>query len=119
MTKEADRTDLHFNELTPAEHERLALLLEEMGEAQQAIGKILRHGYSSEHPDGGPNNREILEKEMGDVLSALDMMLKAQDLDSRIVNQHKRKKCKTVIEYLHHQKPEEIGEFFRADEHDA
>ena len=40
----------HFNQLTPAEAERLALLLEELGEAQQAIGKILRHGYASTHP---------------------------------------------------------------------
>jgi hypothetical protein len=35
----------YFNSLTPAELERLSLLLEELGEAQQAIGKILRHGY--------------------------------------------------------------------------
>lgn len=40
----------HFNGLTPAEAERLALLSEELGEAQQAIGKILRHGYDSSNP---------------------------------------------------------------------
>jgi hypothetical protein len=32
------------NELSDAEVERLAILAEEMGEAQQCIGKILRHG---------------------------------------------------------------------------
>lgn len=37
----------HFNGLTPAEAERLALLLEELGEAQQAIGKILRQCSTS------------------------------------------------------------------------
>lgn len=37
----------HFNQLSPAEAERLALLSEELGEAQQAIGKILRHGQPS------------------------------------------------------------------------
>ena len=36
-----------FNKLSAAEAERLALLLEELGEAQQAIGKILRHGYEN------------------------------------------------------------------------
>lgn len=35
------------NKLNDAQSERLALLLEELGEAQQAIGKILRHGYQS------------------------------------------------------------------------
>lgn len=34
-----------FNQLTNAQAERLHILLEELGEAQQAIGKILRHGY--------------------------------------------------------------------------
>ena len=34
-----------FNELSPAEVERLAILAEEMGEAIQVIGKVLRHGY--------------------------------------------------------------------------
>lgn len=53
----------HFNQLTPAEAERLALLAEECGEVIQAIGKILRHGYESRHPDGGPTNREALERE--------------------------------------------------------
>lgn len=37
--------DEPFNDLSNAELERLALLLEELGEAQQVIGKILRHGY--------------------------------------------------------------------------
>ena len=34
----------NFNRLSPAEYERLAILAEEMGEAQQALGKIMRHG---------------------------------------------------------------------------
>ncbi len=36
------RVMTHFNELTPAEAERLAYLAEECGEAIQIIGKILR-----------------------------------------------------------------------------
>ena len=34
---------MSFNKLSDAETERLAILAEEMGEAQQAIGKIIRH----------------------------------------------------------------------------
>lgn len=60
----------HFNRLTPAEAERLALLAEECGEVIQAIGKVLRHGFESTHPDGGPTNRESLERECGDVYHA-------------------------------------------------
>jgi hypothetical protein len=53
----------HFNRLTPAEAERLALLLEELGEAQQIIGKILRHGYESYHPDDPETtNRTLLAR---------------------------------------------------------
>ena len=36
----------HFNKLTPAQAERLAILIEECGEVIQAATKILRHGYT-------------------------------------------------------------------------
>lgn len=95
----------HFNELTPAQAERLALLLEEMGEAQQAIGKILRHGYDSCHPDdlNGPTNRHLLEKELGDVIAAISMMYEAEDIDESELVTHRIEKMKTVQKYLHHQ----------------
>lgn len=93
----------HFNRLSPEEAERLALLLEELGEAQQAIGKILRHGYGSRHPDGGPTNREALEREMGDVLAALDLLVAAEDLDGgQAIVYHRRQKAGKVGKYLHH-----------------
>lgn len=69
-----------LNQLTPAEAERLALLAEEMGEAVQAIGKILRHGYESRHPDGGPTNREVLEREVTDVFFAANLLVEAGEL---------------------------------------
>lgn len=97
----------HFNKLTPAEAERLALLLEELGEAQQAIGKILRHGYESCHPDGGPTNRESLERELGDVYHAMIRMWSVGDLDGNAVTQHADNKARTIGRYLHHQQPVE------------
>lgn len=93
----------HFNGLTPAEAERLALLLEELGEAQQAIGKILRHGYESRHPDGGPTNREALQAELGDVYAAMDMLSEAGDLNSFAISNAMYAKKERVLKYMHHQ----------------
>lgn len=93
----------HFNGLSPAEAERLALLLEEMGEAQQIIGKILRHGYHSTHPDGGPWNRSLLERELGDVLAALDLMARQSDIDPLKLDVYRKQKLDRVGRYLHHQ----------------
>lgn len=101
----------HFNELTPAEAERLALLLEEMGEAQQIIGKILRHGYESYNPNDmrGTPNRALLEKELGDVLAALDMMGQAKDIDPNQMDGHRQAKHLKVARYLHHQARANVG----------
>ena len=96
---------INFNGLTAGQVERLALLLEEMGEAQQIIGKILRHGYDSFHPDDdrSPSNRGMLEKEIGDILAALDLLVKNKDLNDDYFEQAREKKHRTVKPYLHHQ----------------
>src|SRR5262249_326621 len=96
-----------FNKLTDAEAERLALLLEELGEAQQAIGKILRHGYTSVDPtknEPKPNNRQALERELGDGMAAVQLMDDACDLSGIAIARHKQKKLGRVTKYLHHQK---------------
>lgn len=51
MNPDACNCPQHFNRLTPAQAERLAMLAEECGEVIQIVGKILRHGYDSWHPD--------------------------------------------------------------------
>ncbi len=94
----------HFNELTPAEHERLALLMEECGEVVQIIGKILRHGYESRHPNGGPTNRGLLMKELGDVHAAQRLLIKADDIAYAKIREHSLEKQETVAQYLHHQR---------------
>jgi len=93
-----------FNELTPAELERLALLSEELGEAQQAIGKILRHGYESYHPDRDEQtNRMDLQDELGDIVCAIRMMADGDDIHLANLEIRAKYKRKKVRKYLHHQ----------------
>lgn len=72
----------HFNKLTPGEAERLAYLIEELAEAQQAACKILRHGYSSHHPDRPEacGNRHDLIRELTDVAGAIARLADAGDI---------------------------------------
>ena len=94
----------HFNELTPAEDERLALLSEELGEAVQAIGKIFRHGYESYHPDKNPacTNRKDLERELGHVIYAINLMMDTRDLSGHQITRSEKLKAQDVGKYLHH-----------------
>lgn len=91
--------------LTHAERERLAILAEEMAEAIQIVGKILRHGYRSFNPWDKDEvvNRELLCKEIGHVLAAIDMMKTKGDLPFFIVERSMTKKRETIKGYLHFQ----------------
>lgn len=99
----------HFNRLTPAQDERLALLSEECGEVIQAIGKIQRHGYHSWNPEvvGTHTNKEDLERELGHVFCAVTMLIKAADLDIDAIEASLYKKEQKVGKYMHHQPPKE------------
>jgi NTP pyrophosphatase (non-canonical NTP hydrolase) len=92
-----------FNKLTPAEAERLALLAEECAEVIQVIGKVLRHGFENHHPDGGPSNRELLERECGDVGYAVALLVDAGDLDALDIERYTDGKAQLIAPYLHHQ----------------
>lgn len=92
-----------FNELTPAQAERLAYLAEEASEVVQAAMKILRHGYASYNPhdpDAG-NNRRQLTQELFDLVGAVARMEAAGDLSEDVLacapNPHKG------ASYMHHQ----------------
>ena len=93
----------HFNKLTPAQAERLAMLSEELGEVQQAIGKILRHGYESIHPGGGPTNRFTLTREIGDVLVVVELLVHADDISHDVMTLAMENKRARVHLYSHHQ----------------
>lgn len=92
----------HFNGLTEAQAERLAVLIEECGEVVQIACKILRHGYESCHPLAfSGSNREELEKEIGHVNNAVRMM--EEDLNPKAIGRHQLAKAQKIAAYLHHQ----------------
>lgn len=95
----------HFNNLSPAETERLAYLIEELAEAQQIACKILRHGYRSHNPDDkeAGNNRRQLEREVGDVMSALGRLYQVDDLSIHNVQRHIGVARAKSEKWMHHQ----------------
>lgn len=100
-----------FSGLSPAEVERLALLAEEMGEAIQVVGKVLRHGYESHNPNDPERktNRKLLMHELGDVRHSVDRMCDADDVSKQIIGVRAHLKGQRVKQYLHHQ-PTNQGE---------
>lgn len=99
----------HYNGLTPAQAERLALLAEECAEVIKAICKIQRHGYLSYNPDAKEqvSNRVELERECGDMCAALGMLIEARDLDEEYIARHSALKLEKVKRWLHHQEEQE------------
>ena len=94
--------------MSPAELERLAILSEELGEVQQVIGKILRHGYDSKNPleENGKTNREKLEMELGDVSCILDLMYQKDDVDELQIHSRAVWKVEKLNKWMHHNKIE-------------
>lgn len=94
----------HFNELTEAQAERLAVLLEEMGELQQAIGKIFRHGYNSCNPDveNHKGNRHDFSIECADVICAIQHCESENDLIHKVLNDRHSVRPEKIKKYLHH-----------------
>lgn len=117
----------HFNGLTPAEAERLAMLAEEAGEIVQAVMKIMRHGWDSYNPHSpelkvssagvvSPNNRTELMRELGDLCEVQKLMIKAGDINGAVIAEHAENKQHNMRQFTHHQQgliPAEV----RADEH--
>lgn len=82
--------------------ERLAVLLEECGEIVHIAGKTLRHGLESSHADYGfMLNRDLLAKEVGDVLAAIDVLL-VFELELADVQAAKRAKFDRLAQFFHH-----------------
>lgn len=93
-----------FNKLTPRQAERLAVLCEELGEAQQAVGKILRHGYNSYDPTviNPLINKYALENEIAHVMVAADMLCLDGDLSRSAIIKVADAKVLSVKQWLHY-----------------
>jgi len=86
-----------------AEREALALLVEELGEAIQVVGKILRHGWDSQNPlTLGAMNREALAGELGDVLAAITIIAQTGRITQLELAQNQAAKLVRVRRWLHH-----------------
>lgn len=90
------------NRIGEAEQERLGLFTEEMGESQLEIGKILRHGIDSSHPDDPDlSNAERLELEAGHVLASIDLLVACGTLSREGLARSRRAKLEKLRSWLH------------------
>jgi len=92
----------HFNKLSPALLERLALLSEECAEVCMIVGKIIRHGYNSYNPDTNECNANLIEQEIGDLFAAIELLEKSDEISMKRIMIHKEGKLERVKQYLHH-----------------
>lgn len=71
----------HYNGLSAAQDERLAILMEECSEVIKAAAKIQRHGYDSVNPDDeeAGDNRHRLATEIGHLQSIVNRMARQLD----------------------------------------
>jgi len=58
--------------ITDLDREVMLITQEECAEVTQAISKVFRFGFLSEH--NGRNNRQHLEEEIGDLMCMVDLM---------------------------------------------
>ena len=90
------------NRIGEPEQERLGLFTEETGEANQIVGKILRHGLDSYHPDMPLlSNANLLELEAGHVLAAIDLLVACGTLDGAALLQARKEKLQKLRSWLH------------------
>jgi NTP pyrophosphatase (non-canonical NTP hydrolase) len=93
--------------LTPAEIERLDLLVEECSEVIKAAQKIKRFGYWSTHGGSHPPNVKEFVEECGDVLAILTLMRVAGDAEYEInmetLDEARRNKLERMVPYVRFQ----------------
>lgn len=90
--------------LTPGQIERLVILSEECAEVIQVASKVLRFGLHDHHPDRPTGSNQLdLEIEIGDLLAAVDMLIAAGDLRSKLISMQRAHKPSKLRQYLFHQ----------------
>lgn len=81
----------------------IAFLIKLCGQTSQDIGKILRHGYASRHPGGGPDNRESLGDSLKKLFTVIDHLCGVGDLSAPSIRKRVEEKTGKIVQYLHHQ----------------
>ena len=96
-----------MSRLKPEELEGLAILSEELGEAQQIVGKIIRHGLDSRNPlvADSPTNRQMLEAELGDVLAGIELLTEIGVVNRAAIDAARTSKLERIGRWLHHLAP--------------
>ena len=94
----------HVNELSHAELERIGILVEELGEVCQVLGKVLRHGLEASNPNlkHAPTNRQDLEKELGDLKNATNMLVEEEMVSQAAIDARADYKSATIDMWLHY-----------------
>jgi len=90
---------------TDAEVERLDILIEECAEVIIAVSAIKRFGYESKNPELlaiACTNREVLTREMGDVMNAMNLVMDNGDVDPMAVIDRSAKKAVNIKKWLKH-----------------
>jgi NTP pyrophosphatase (non-canonical NTP hydrolase) len=68
--------------------EILNITLEECAEVTQAISKVFRFGFDSEHPNTpGITNKMHLEEEIGDLIAMINILQSKGILDGKTIGQ--------------------------------
>lgn len=87
--------------MTNAETERLIKLAEESSEVIHAAMKVIHHGYENSY-DNGETNRQALEREVGNLLCILRLVL-LHDLDANRVEYLKEKHLAKMLRFTYFQ----------------
>ena len=93
-----------MREVTNAQLERLVILAEEAAEVQQMAMKTIRHGFDSysPHDPSQISNTELLEREIGDLLFTIDLLIESGDINLHSIERFKLDKRSRIQRYLHH-----------------
>ncbi len=94
---------IKLNEELAEASERVGALLQAMGKAGQTISKILLHGHEASFMGVEYNNREDLERELGDVKAAMRLMINAGDLSAERIEAQATAKLPKITRYMQHQ----------------
>lgn len=99
---------MNDNKLTKAQQERLIKLMEECSEAIHVICKILQWGYDDIHPIENTCNKEMLEKELGDLQFWVERLCSFNDLHVGTIEEYTKLKFKKAKIYTQYQ-PSSLG----------